>query len=447
MTVIEHIGSRVRLVTRAFGSRDYRLYFFGLAVSMTGSWMQNVAMGWLVCRLTSEAMKGGLVGFVTKSALVLGVVGFLGQIPSLLLGPVAGVMLDRIGKRRVIIITQSLAAVQAFALALLVFSHSIAIWHIIVLAQFIGCVNAVDVPARQSFVVHVVGNRDHLGNAIALNSVIFNSARLLGPSLGGLVITVFGNEGICFLANAVSYGAAIGALVMLRTREQIVPRAAPRFLHELREGVRAAFGSPAVRALLLLTGWTSLVAMPYGTLVPLFARDILKGNAQTFGFLHSSVAVGALCGALYLASRASIKGLGSVVALASMLCGIGLTGFALSRHMQISMIMMAITGLGVLMQLASTNTLIQTLVDDDKRARVLSLYTTSMFGIVPCGCLLFGWLAQRIGAPRAQFIGGMLTICAALVYATRLPALRAVLGPLYHKVKLAFRLGPPLDGA
>ena len=402
------------MLSRAFGSRDYRIYFVGLAISMTGSWMQNIAMGWLVYRLTN-------------SAALLGITGFLGQIPSLAIGPFAGVVLDRVGKRRVIIVTQSLAALQALVLAMLVFSNTIEVWHIIALAFFFGCINAVDVPARQSFVVHVVGNRDHLGNAIALNSVIFNSARFVGPALAGIAIKAFHNEGVCFLANAVSYGAAIAALAMIRAEEAIVPRGKPQFFVEMREGVRAAFGLPPVRALLLLTAWSSLVAMPYGTLTPVFAREVLHGDARTLGWLHSSVAVGALCGALYLASRASVKGLGGLVAVASALCGIGLVGFSQSHRMAFSMPLMAVTGLGVLMQLASTNTLIQHLVDDDKRGRVLSLYSTAMFGIVPCGCLVFGALAQRYGAPNTQLVGGCLAILAALVYATRLAALRSAI--------------------
>ena len=411
----KEVRRRLQLILRGFQSRNYCLYFAGQGVSLIGSWMQNLAMSWLVYRLT-------------HSAMLLGVTGFLSQAPTLLVAPFAGVIIDRSNKRTIVIAMQVIAMLQALALALLVFSHAVAVWHILALSVVVGLVNAFDVPARQSFIVEMVEQRDHLSNVIALNSVMFNSARLIGPAIAGVLIAVAG-EGVCFLINSFSFGAAIAALLLMALPRSATASAHRHFLHELREGFSTAFGCAPIRALLLLTGWVSLVALPYGVLLPVFAREVLRGDSQTLGFLTAAVGCGALVGALYLASRTSVAGLGSLVAVATGLFGAGLTGFALSRHFVVSLALMLVIGFGVLVQLASTNTLLQTLVADDKRGRVMSIYTMSFMGVVPLGCLLTGWCAQRIGAPRTQLIGGVACMAAALVFALRLPGFAHLLRP------------------
>jgi len=403
--------SHVQLVLRAFASRNYRLYFSGLTISMTGSWMQNIAMSWLIYRLT-------------HSPFLLGLVAFLGQAPALFLNPLAGVLADRISKRRIMCVTQSLAALHALALAALTIAGIIQPWHIITLTLLMGFVMPFDVTARQSFVLDVVGRKDLLGNAIALNSVIFNIARFIGPAVAG-VLTAWAGEGICFLINALSYGAALAALWALNVHEPPASRAHHHFLRELGQGISYAWQLRPARTLLLLTAFVSLAGLPYNTLMPVFAREILGGRARTLGFLNSGIGLGALAGALYLASRPSINGLGSIVGIASGLFGAGLAAFALSRNFRLSLAIMPIVGAGVLMQLASTNTLLQTVADDHHRGRIVSLYTTAMMGLLPYGCLVHGAAAHAIGAQPTLFVSGLLCVGAAVMYRLYLPFVRA----------------------
>ncbi|MCX7848031.1 MAG: MFS transporter [bacterium] len=399
-------------VFRAFASRNYRLYFSGLGISLIGSWMQNIAMSWLIYRLT-------------RQPFLLGLTAFLTQAPALFLNPLAGVLADRISKRRIIAITQSLAALQAIALAALTFSALIKPWHIIALSLFLGFVMPFDVTARQSFVIDIVGRKDYLGNAIALNSVMFNFARLVGPALAGILITSAG-EGACFLANALSYAAALAALWALNIRKA-PPSPHHHFLRQLAQGIHYAWHSRPTRALLLLTAFISLIGLPYQTLTPIVAREILAGNARTLGFLNSGVGLGALLGALSLASRPSPKGLPLIVALASALFGASLALFALSHLLPLSLALTPFIGAGILLLLASTNTLLQTITDDHHRGRVVSLFTTAMMGLVPYGCLIVGALAHIITAPATLLICGLLCLSAAIIFTPCLPSFHAEL--------------------
>ncbi|NLF39319.1 MFS transporter [bacterium] len=413
---------RAGLVFRAFSSRNYRLYFIGLSVSVIGSWMQSTAMSWLVYRLTGSAM-------------LLGVIAFLAQVPSLVLTPLAGVLLDRIEKRRVIMWTQVLAMAQAAVLATLVLTGVIATWHLVVLSLALGMVHAIDAPARQSFVVHLVGRKDLLGNAIALNSTMFNAARLVGPFVAGILVASVG-EGICFLINAVSYVAAITSLGMMPAGLGKPTGPRKHFLHELHEGFAAAFSFMPLRTLIMHVAFISLVGMSYNVLAPIFAREVLHGDARTFGCLTAGVGCGALCAALFLASRRTAVGLSSVVAVATGLLGVSLVVFSQSRVFALSLGAMVVAGFGALATLASCNTLVQTIVDDRKRGRVMGIYMMFFLGVAPFGSLLMGWLAQTIGAPTTQMLSGLACIAGALAFSTRLPEMRRLKRPLYIEMGL-----------
>jgi MFS family permease len=403
---------------RALRHRNYRLFFSGQSLSLIGTWMTRIATSWLVYRLTG-------------SALLLGLVGFAGQIPSFLLAPVAGVLIDRWNRHRLLVATQVLAMAQSAALAALALTGVINIWHVLILSLFQGVINAFDMPARQAFVVEMVEKREDLGNAIALNSSMVNAARLLGPSIGGVLITAVG-EGWCFFLDAVSYLAVIASLLLMR----IVPRprraqAESRVLAGLREGWTYVAGSPPIRSILLLLALVSLVGMPYTVLMPVFASKILHGGSHTLGFLMAATGLGALAGAVFLANRRSVLGLGRIIPLMAGLFGAGLIGFSLSRTLWLSIPLLFVTGLGFMVQMAASNTLLQTLVEDDKRGRVMSFYTMAFMGTAPFGSLLAGSLATRFGAPHTLLLGGVGCIAAACWFATLLPGLRELVRPIY----------------
>jgi MFS family permease len=405
-------------MVRALHHRNYRLFFTGQTVSLVGTWMTRIATSWLVYRLTG-------------SALLLGTVGFAGQIPSFLLAPFAGVLIDRWDRHRLLVVTQILALLQSAALAVLTLTGVINIWHVLALSLFQGVINAFDMPARQAFVVEMVEKREDLANAIALNSSMVNAARLLGPSIGGVIIAAVG-EGWCFALDAVSYLAVIASLLLMRLAAR--PRTAAReskVLHELREGWRYVAGSPPIRSILLLLALVSLVGMPYTVLMPIFASTVLHGGPHTLGFLMAATGVGALSGAVFLANRRSVLGLGKVIPMMSALFGAGLIGFSLSRVLWLSLVLLVATGLGFMVQMAASNTLLQTLVDDDKRGRVMSFYTMSIMGVTPFGSLLAGGLAHRIGAPHTLLLGGVGCILAAVWFASLLPRLRERVRPIY----------------
>jgi MFS family permease len=408
----------VGFMLRALRHRNYRLFFSGQTVSLVGTWMTRIATSWLVYRLT-------------RSALLLGLVGFAGQIPSFLLAPFAGVLVDRWNRHRLLIVTQILAMLQSAALAVLALTGIINIWHVLGLSLFQGVINAFDMPARQAFVVEMVEDRADLSNAIALNSSMVNAARLLGPSIGGVLIAAVG-EGWCFFWDAVSYLAVIASLLLMRLapRPQRTSRTS-KVLPELREGLAYVAGSPPIRSILLLLALVSLVGMPYTVLMPVFASTILRGGPHTLGFLMAATGVGALLGAVFLARRRSVLGLGKMLPLMAALFGAGLIGFSLSRYLWLSLALLLATGLGFMVCMAASNTLLQTLVADDKRGRVMSLYTMAIMGMTPFGSLLAGVLANRIGAPHTLLFSGLGCLAAALWFALLLPRLRERVRPIY----------------
>jgi MFS family permease len=408
-------------LVRALRHRNYRLFFSGQSVSLVGSWMTRIATSWLIYRLTG-------------SALLLGLVGFAGQIPSFLLAPVAGVLVDRWDRHRLLVATQVLAMVQSAALAALALTGVINIWHVLVLSLFQGVINAFDMPARQAFVVEMVESRADLPNAIALNSSMVNAARLLGPSIGGVLIAAVG-EGWCFLFDALSYLAVIASLLLMRLpRRERQARAGAPILPELKAGWSYVASSAPIASLLILLALISLVGMPYSVLMPIVASTVLHGGPHTLGFLMAATGVGALLGAVYLASRSSVLGLGRIIPIAAALFGAGLIGFGLSRQLWLSLFLLLVAGLGFMVQMAASNTLLQTLVEDDKRGRVMSFYTMAFMGTAPFGSLLAGAVAHRFGAPVTIVASGVGCLLGALWFARRLPGLRAEVRPIYAQL-------------
>ncbi|MBN2225270.1 MAG: MFS transporter [Deltaproteobacteria bacterium] len=407
----------LKTIFRSLSHRNYRLFFGGQGLSLIGTWMQQIAISWLVYRLTG-------------SALMLGVVGFSSRIPTFLLAPAAGVLVDRWNRHRTLVVTQTLSMIQAVILATLVLTGSIQIWQIIFLTVILGIINAFDVPARQSFVVDMIGRRQDLGNAIALNSSMVNGARLVGPSLAGILIAVVG-EGLCFLINAVSFLAVIMSLLAMKDIPKRPKALHAHFLRGLKDGFSYAFGFAPIRSLLLLLALVSLMGMGYMVLMPVFAKDILHGGPNTFGFLMGATGVGALSGALFLASRKTVIGLGRLIVVSSGIFGAGLVCLSFTRIFVLSLIFMTVIGFGMMVQMASTNTVIQTIVDEDKRGRVMSFYAMSFMGMTPFGSLLAGSLAHTIGVPYTVAIGGTCCLVGSLMFARKLPGLRLLIRPIY----------------
>lgn len=409
----------LRSLGRALHSRNFRLFFSGQSISLIGTWLTRVATSWLVYRMTG-------------SAWLLGVVGFAGQIPTFFLAPFAGVLVDRTNRHRLLIATQVFSLVESAVLALLAIPGWIRVWEIIALNVFQGVVNAFDMPVRQSFLVEMVDRREDLPNAIALNSSMVNAARLVGPSVAGVLIAWVG-EGGCFAIDAVSYVAVIVSLLMM----QVAPKPVPpprKVIPQLVEGFRYAAGFRPISSVLLLLALVSLMGMPYTVLMPVMAAGVLHGNAQTLGWLMAISGLGALGGALFLASRNTVVGLGRVIALAAACFGVALIGFASSRLRWVSLLLMVPTGAGMMIQMAASNTVVQTLVDEDKRGRVMSFYTVAFVGTAPFGSLLSGVLAEHLGAPVTLMIGGAACIAGALYFATQLPGLRAQVQPIYRRM-------------
>jgi len=407
----------LRLIFRALSHRNYRLFFGGQGISLIGTWMQQIAMNWLVYRLT-------------QSALLLGVVGFTSRIPTFLLASLAGVLADRWNRHRVLVITQTLSMAQAMILAILVLTETIAVWQIIFLSLSLGLINALDVPTRQSFVVDMIERKEDLGNAIALNSSIVNGARLIGPSVAGMLIATLG-EGMCFLLNGLSFIAVIAALMAMKMKSKNKAEQRSQVFKGLKEGFSYAFGFAPIRSVLLLLALVSLMGMPYAVLMPIFAEKILHGGPQALGFLLGATGVGAIAGSIYLASRKSVLGLGRVIVISSTVFGIGLIAFSLSRLFWLSLLMMLLIGFGMMVQMASSNTVLQTIVEEDKRGRVMSFYTMAFMGMVPFGSLLAGSLANMIGAPNTVMIGGVTCILGSISFAKKLPTLRKIIRPIY----------------
>lgn len=404
-------------ITRALQSRNFRLFFGGQSVSLIGTWITRIATSWLVYRLTG-------------SALLLGVVGFCGQIPTLLLAPFAGVLVDRWDRHRILVVTQVLSMLQSLALAVMVFTGTITVGWILALQVVQGIINAFDTPARQAFVVQMVEDRADLPNAIALNSSMVNASRILGPSIGGIVIAAVG-EGWCFLADAISYLAVIASLFAMRVTPRPRPPRDTRIREEMRVGFEYVSRFLPVRSALLLLSLVSILGMPYTVLMPMISSTILHGGAHTLGFLMTASGVGALVGALYLASRSSVLGLGRIMVLSTATFGVGLIIFSLSRTLWFALIALPFVGAGMMITMASTNTIIQTVVSEELRGRVMAFYTMAFLGTAPIGSLLAGVAADRIGPTATIRVGGVACIAAALWFASRLPALRLLVRPIY----------------
>jgi MFS family permease len=402
---------------RALRHRNFRLFFVGQSISLIGTWMTRVATGWLVYRLTG-------------SALLLGTVGFAGQIPTFLLAPFAGVWVDRLDRRKLLVWTQVLAALQSLALAALTLAKVINIHEIIGLSALQGLINAFDMPGRQAFLVQMVEDKQDLGNAIALNSSMVNMARLVGPALAGFVIAAAG-EGYCFAIDGISYLAVIASLLMMHVHIAPAKRALTSMLEQLKEGWDYVSGFPPIRTILLLFALISLMGMPFMVLMPIFASQVLHGGPHTLGLLLGASGVGALVSAISLALRRTVRGLTTMIQLSAALFGFGLIGFGLSRTFLLSMFLMLIVGFGMMQGLAASNTVIQTLVPEDKRGRVMSYYTMAFVGMAPFGSLLAGGLAHRLGAPHAVMITGAFCLAGAVWFTTQLKSIRKVMRPIY----------------
>ncbi|WP_035277686.1 MFS transporter [Desulforegula conservatrix] len=412
--------NRAKATFRALSSKNYRLFMAGQGISLIGTWVQQTAMSWLVYRLT-------------HSAALLGVVGFCSQIPSFFVAPFAGVLADRINKHRLIILTQALSMIQALTLGILLMTDYIKVWHIPVLSLFLGLVNAFDIPTRQSFVIEMVEDKSLLGNAIALNSSMVNVARMIGPTIAGIMIAAFGEE-ICFFTNAASYVAVIISLLLMKNIKSRISSDQKSALKGLREGFNYAFGFMPIKVIILQLGLVSLTGVPFMVLLPIFASDILHGGPHTLGFLMGASGVGALCGALFLASRKDVLGLGKIIASATLIFGCGLVFFSISSVLWLSMTMLFWAGFGMMVQMAASNTILQTIVDDDKRGRVMSFFTMAFIGMAPFGSLWAGTLASHIGAPKTLFIGGVCCMICSAVFSRKLPDLRKMIRPVYEKI-------------
>ena len=426
--------SGVRTFVRALRHRNFRLYFSGQCVSLVGTWIQQIAMGWTVYQLT-------------HSGLLLGVVGFAGQLPVFLVAPLAGVLVDRHSRHRILLTTQSLAMLHALALASLAFSNHLNVWNIIALNVLAGINIAVDLPTRQSFLVEMVGNGPDLQNAVALNSLTVNGSRMLEPAIAGLLLAAV-TPAVCFLVNGLSFIAVLAALLAmnLHPHERRVNEG-KRAHHELLEGIRYAFAFLPIRTLLMLVALMSLAGMSYSVLMPIFAAEIFHGGAHTLGFLMVAPGVGALAAALYLVSRKTILGSGNRIAIGAVAFGAGLAVFSVSRWLPLSFAALMVAGWGIIVQLALCNTILQTIVDDDKRGRVMSLYTMAFMGFAPFGSMLMGALSSRFGAPQAVFCGGVACVVGGLYFATRLPALRPFIVPIYRRKGIIPELARGLQAA
>lgn len=406
-------------IFRSLKYRNFRLYFGGQSLSLIGTWIQRIAMPWLVYD-------------ISHSVVLLGIVGFAGQIPTFLLAPFAGVIVDRKNRYYIIIATQILAMIQALTLAVLVFTGEIEVWHILLLSVVLGLINAFDMPARQSFMIEMVEKKEDLGNAIALNSTMVNGARLLGPSIAGVLISLTG-EGTCFLINGLSYILVILSLFLMKVKLKERIKKSSKVFHELAEGFKYTFGFKPIKYIILLLALVSLVGMPYAVLMPVYAKEILHGDSHTFGFLMGASGLGAISGALYLASRRNAAGLEKIIPVSASVFGLGLILLSMSRVFWLAILIMVLTGAGMMLVLASGNTVIQTVIDDSKRGRVMSIYAMAFFGTAPFGSLFAGSLAKFIGTPYTLAIGGFACIVGATFYLRKIPELQRLIRPAYEK--------------
>ncbi|MCU1342809.1 MAG: major facilitator superfamily transporter [Candidatus Acidoferrum typicum] len=402
--------SQLPAAFRSLKHRNFRLFFSGQLISLIGTWMQTIAEAWLIYRLTG-------------SSVLLGLLGFVSQIPIFLLSPIAGLAADRWPRQRVVIATQLSSMTLGFTLAALTLSGRIRVWEIISLATLLGVVNAFDVPARQSFLIEMVGREDLL-NAIALNSTMFNGARLAGPAVAGLLVAKIG-EGWCFFLNGVSYIAVIAGLLMMRIEKSLVVHDGTSPIEKLREGLRFVRHTLPIRTLLLLLGVVSFTALPFSVLMPIFADRILHRGASGYGWLMGAVGFGAMCGAFTLAMRQQLRGFGNIVAYSAIGLGVSLMLFGASRWYWFSLVALALAGYAMMMQFTSANTLIQAMVPDQLRGRVMSLYSMMFLGMSPLGSLVAGKMAQHIGAPSTVALGGLISLGGGVVFAVKWPSMRA----------------------
>lgn len=402
---------------RALRSHNFRLFFSGQAISLVGNWMQQLAMSWLVYRLTG-------------SAFLLGVVSFTTMLCNLVFVPFAGALVDRVNRHRLLMVTQFLAMIQALVLAAVVMTDVAAVWNLIVLSAVLGTINAFDMPTRQSFVIEMVDNPHDLGNAIALNSSLFNAARLIGPTVAGILVAAVG-EAVCFLINGVSYIAVIACLLAMKITPKDSASRNPHLMLEMKEGFSYVFGFPPIRYIILLLLFASLVAMPYVVLLPVFVGEVLNGQANTLGYLTGSAGVGALVGAIYLASRKNVLGLDRLIVLAGFCFGAGLIFLSFTSMLILSLAALAVTGFGMVVMLAASNTVVQTVAEDNKRGRVMGYFVMAFMGLTPFGSLMYGSLASAVGTPMTFLAGGILCLGGVGVFAWKFSAVRGLIHEVY----------------
>jgi MFS family permease len=406
----EGVIARLKFAWRAMRSRNYRLFFAGQGLSLIGTMMQRIAVNWLVYRMTG-------------SAFWLGLVNFCGQFPGFLAAPFAGVVADRVDRRRLLIVTQAASMIQALILAALTLTGVVHVWHVLALSLALGLIHGFDSPARQSFVLQMVDDRDDLPNAIALNSLMFNSAALIGPAVAGLLIMTLG-EGACFLLNGLSYVAVLASLCAMRIAARPAASATSPAFVEFQAGVSYAFHSLPIRSALLVLALTALVGVPYDVLLPVVTKQIIHGDAQTFGFLTAAVGVGAIAAALALAARRNVVGLATAIGVAMGGFGAALVAFSFSRSLWLSLPILTLVGFAVMTETAACNTVLQTVVPDEKRGRIMGFFAMALLGMSPLGSLLAGSLAATIGAPRTLLLSGVAMLLGAAWFARLTPQIR-----------------------
>lgn len=426
--------NQFKLTFRALSHKNFKLFVSGQSLSLIGTFMQQVAVIWLVYRLTN-------------SAFMLGIVGFAGQIPLFVVAPFAGVLADKSNRHKLLLYTQSLALVQALVLSILVFTNVIQIWQLIILSMVLGIINAFDMPIRQSFIVEMIDNKkEDLGNAIAFNSSMVNAARLIGPSIAGILIATVG-EGWCFLVNAMSFFAVVVSLLRMNVEPVSHRQRESRILTELSEGFKYTFGFEPIRYLIILLSIVSLMSTSITLLSPVIAKEYLGGGADTFGFLMSAYGSGALVGAFYLLNKKTVLGLGKVIGVAVSIFGICLIAFSFSRVIVLSIIIMSLAGLGMMLHIASTNTLLQTLSEETKRGRVMSFYAMAFSGMTPFGSLLAGGLGSSLSAPTAILISGSVCTISAAFYIIKLPLIRDLIRPIYQSMGILPQIAKGVEQA
>jgi MFS family permease len=408
----------IRKIFSSLGSRNYRIYFIGQGVSLIGTWIQNIALSWLVYRLTG-------------SVFLLGLIGFTSQIPTFILSPIAGVLTDRYDRFRIMVLAQTFFMLQALTMGILVLFNLVQVWHIIMLSLFFGIISAFDSPARHSLVIDLVDDPKDLGNAIALNSAIFNGARLVGPAIAGLTIAAVG-EGICFMLNAASFVAVIYALLQIKIpfKRQVIVNTNLR--DSLSEGIRYTFRSVPIRTLLALLAILSLAGFPFIVLLPAYAKEILHGGPQTLGFLMSALGAGALTAAIYMAGRNKVLGLGKIISIFSSLMGLSIIAASFSGKLHLSLVIFFFGGMAMIMSIAAINTMVQTIAEEDKRGRVMSFYAMALMGTTPIGNLLAGTIASGIGIPYTLLSGGIITVLAGIWFESNRKLLRKYIHPIYR---------------